>query len=88
MITTDIDILEILSPYSGCLSRSLRLRLVLSFSMVLTAVSGFIVGDNFHNGNIRPPILLPEVIEQSRKDSTLGKRFNATLGRIKSAKSL
>ena len=34
-------------------------------------VSGFIVADNFHNGNIRRPILLPEVIEQSRKDSTL-----------------
>ena len=32
-------------------------------------VSGFIVADNFHNGNIRPPILLPKVIEQSRKDS-------------------
>jgi len=51
---------------------------------LLTSVSGFIAGDNFHNGNIRHPIqLLPQVIEQSRKDSTF-----ATLGRIKSAKPL
>ena len=38
---------------------------------MLTGVSSFIVGDNFHNGDILQPRVLPQVIEQSRKDSTL-----------------